>query len=355
MKQEDSAGAAIYEFPPDRPRRADDPDGHYLERELYGLLGENDDVFDFLQHGSLDGIWYWDLEKPENEWMSPAFWQTLGFDPAERQHLAAEWQDLIFPEDLQVALENFHAHCADPSHPYDQIVRYRGRDGGTVWVRCRGVAIRDAEGRPRRMLGAHNDVTELKRAELELQQANDRLEAMLRIDPLTGIANRRVFSEQLPMHAAISERAQGGLALLLVDVDHFKALNDRYGHPAGDAVLRALANELAGDLREGDVCCRLGGEEFAIIAHGMHTQAAVELAERLRARVAARERPTGLLTVSIGGALLGQRDPTDHRHYAGETLAQALYENADRLLYRAKENGRNRCEIGTLDHAAMPA
>jgi len=123
----------------------DDPDSgrSYLEKELYALFQEDAYLFDFLQRGSLDGVWYWDLENRENEWMSPRFWHVLGFDPAEREHLSSEWQDLIHPEDLKVALDNLELHCDDPDHPYDQIVRYRHKDGSTVWVRCRGIAIRD--------------------------------------------------------------------------------------------------------------------------------------------------------------------------------------------------------------------
>lgn len=151
---------------------------HYLKEELYSLIREDPSVFEFLQEGALDGIWYWDLEKTEHEWMSPRFWTVLGYDPAERKHLASEWQDLIFPEDLEKALENFRLHCADPSHPYDQVVRYRHKDGSTIWVRCRGLAIRDKTGKPVRMLGAHNELTRQKRAEERLRNEERFLEAM---------------------------------------------------------------------------------------------------------------------------------------------------------------------------------
>lgn len=107
--------------------------------------------------------------------MSPQFWQTLGYNPSEMQHLASEWQDIIFPEDKALALENFQKHCEDPNHPYDQLVRYRHKDGSTVWVRCRGVAIRNSAGAPIRMLGAHSNVTDLKNAELKLAEKNDEL------------------------------------------------------------------------------------------------------------------------------------------------------------------------------------
>ncbi|MFH1845162.1 MAG: PAS domain S-box protein [bacterium] len=151
---------------------------HYLKAELYDLIQRDPSVFDFLQQGTLDGIWYWDIDSPENEWMSPGFWTTLGYDPAEMQHLASEWQDRIHPEDLAVALENFSRHCENPSHPYDQIVRYRHKNGATVWVRCRGVAIRDETGKPVRMLGAHTDLTPQKNAEDSLKESERFLEAM---------------------------------------------------------------------------------------------------------------------------------------------------------------------------------
>ncbi len=137
---------------------------HYLERELEDLV-QDSQIWHFIREGSLDGIWYWDLEHPENEWMSPEFWRLLGIDPATKPHSPSAWQDLIHPDDLKVATENFHAHCADPTHPYDQLVRYRHADGSTAWVRCRGLALRRADGTPIRMLGAHNDVTSLKRSE----------------------------------------------------------------------------------------------------------------------------------------------------------------------------------------------
>jgi len=138
---------------------------HYLRRELYDLVRTDQQIFDFLQKGSLDGLWYWDLDRPEHEWMSARFWEVLGYDPAGMAHDPASWQDIIDQGDLATALENFERHCADAAHPYDQIVRYRHREGHTVTIRCRGIAIRDEAGRAIRMLGAHNDISELVEAE----------------------------------------------------------------------------------------------------------------------------------------------------------------------------------------------
>ena len=143
---------------------------NYLKDELYSLINSDTGIFEFIQSGSLDGIWYWDLENPESEWMSPRFWETLGYNPDEKKHLASEWQDIIFQEDLKLATENFEKHCKDPNHPYDQIVRYQHKNGSTIWIRCRGLAIRDENGKALRMLGAHTDITELKETEQKISQ-----------------------------------------------------------------------------------------------------------------------------------------------------------------------------------------
>ena len=153
------------------------PEDNYLKTELSNLLKANDKTWEFLQAGSLDGVWYWDLENPENEWMSPELWRLFGVDPTTKTHNPAEWQDLIFEEDLVVALEAFHAHCEDPTHPYDQVVRYRHANGSTVWVRCRGLAIRDETGKAIRMLGAHTDMTSAKRSEENARAAQLAAEA----------------------------------------------------------------------------------------------------------------------------------------------------------------------------------
>jgi PAS domain S-box-containing protein len=144
---------------------------HYLETELEQAIQSDISIWEFLRAGSLDGVWYWDLENPENEWMSPEFWRLFGIDPETKAHKASEWQNLIFPEDGELALKNFERHLADPSHPYDQVVRYIHADGSTVWVRCRGMAIRDKTGKAIRFLGAHVDLTSQVKAENAIADA----------------------------------------------------------------------------------------------------------------------------------------------------------------------------------------
>jgi len=154
-------------------------DGSYLKEELFSLVCKNKTLFEFLQNASLDGVWYWDLQNPENEWMNERFWSLLGYDPKQKEHLSLEWKKLIHPEDLKLVEENLKKHMKDPLYPYDQIVRYKHKDGSTVWVRCRGMAIRDEEGKAIRMFGAHNDLTEIMQLREKTLQHEMQLQEMV--------------------------------------------------------------------------------------------------------------------------------------------------------------------------------
>lgn len=137
---------------------------HYLERELADLVYDQR-IWQFIRSGSLDGIWYWDLQNPDQDWLSPEFWDMLGINPATYAHAPLAWHDLIHEDDLEKAKRNFRAHFADANRPFDQILRFVHADGSPVWVRCRGIAIRAPDGTPIRMLGGHYNVTSQKRAE----------------------------------------------------------------------------------------------------------------------------------------------------------------------------------------------
>jgi diguanylate cyclase (GGDEF)-like protein len=159
------------------------------------------------------------------------------------------------------------------------------------------------------------------------------LERLARIDPLTGIGNRRDFEDKLGEAFARLRRFGEGSALIMLDIDNFKAVNDNYGHERGDAVLIEATGRLGAALRTTDSLSRWGGEEFAVLA-ARTAEGAVELAERLRAALSSAPfGDVGTVTVSLGVTLLGEGDEPDR-----------AVERADRALYRAKAHGRNRVE-----------
>ena len=207
------------------------------------------------------------------------------------------------------------------------------KDGREYWVELNIVPLRDAAGRVTHFASIERDVTAHKRLEQQLQELAAR-------DPLTGLLNRRAFLERLHREAGRAQRYGHPLAFLSLDIDHFKRINDGYGHAAGDAALKHLAAICAGLLRKEDSCGRLGGEEFGILVPETNSYGAEMVARRLRARIEAARCRFGrhqlAFTVSIGVAGLMQQ---------GEAGVEQMLQDADEAMYRAKRAGRNRVAV----------
>ncbi len=184
-----------------------------------------------------------------------------------------------------------------------------------------------------------NDLGTIAAGALETAWAVQEATERAKTDQLTGLPNRRHFDEAFARLMGETDRYGGAAALVMVDIDHFKKVNDTYGHEIGDAVLIAVGQSLAGERRTTDFVARLGGEELALILPQTDVPGAVELAERLRAGVEGLRVRTAAgeirVTASFGVAL----------HLARSGSAARLYERADRALYAAKHAGRNRVEL----------
>lgn len=168
----------------------------------------------------------------------------------------------------------------------------------------------------------------------QLIKINEELELKASTDPLTGLRNRRYFQEHLKEQMEICRKAQMPLSLLILDIDHFKKINDSYGHPVGDMVLSGLAGLLRSLSRESDIAARYGGEEFVIILPGADQTQAVRIAERYRSAAADASWEKFNITISAGVALMAQED-TDN----------SLLQRADQALYASKAGGRNRVTL----------
>ena len=168
-----------------------------------------------------------------------------------------------------------------------------------------------------------------------LRTAEDRRQAMY--DLLTGLFNRRAFDDLMHRELSLRDRHGHGLSMVMIDLDHFKAVNDTYGHHAGDAVLRDLADILREVCRPSDLPCRWGGEEFACLLPQTDLENALKVGERLRAAIEAHDFPeVGKVTASLG---ISQAGPEENE--------ESFCKRADEALYRAKEGGRNRIEAAT--------
>jgi diguanylate cyclase (GGDEF)-like protein len=176
---------------------------------------------------------------------------------------------------------------------------------------------------------------------LENARLHRMVERQALVDGLTGLANRRQADEALASELARTERLGGPIGLILADVDDFKAVNDRFGHPTGDLVLRDLAETLRENVREIDTAARWGGEEFAVILPGTDLEGAAQVAERIRVALAEKE------ITSVDGAPLHVTASFGVATSGPTTTVQQLVEAADEALYRAKRAGKDRVYAGT--------
>ncbi len=308
----------------------------------------SEERFRLLADNAVDNIWTLGLDRVFT-YASPSIETLLGYTPEEFLRLALE--DILTPPSLPTALAYLTSLEAAikaglPLKKFRRELELRHKDGATVWTEVIASPQLDAEGRIVALAGVTRDISERKRFETELlrardatetanralRDANEELNRLATTDTLTGVRNRRHFEAVATAEMARLDRYGEPLSLLLFDIDHFKAVNDRYGHLIGDQVLVTLTQRVRGQLRAVDVLARWGGEEFVVLLPHCGAEEARRLAEKLRALIAGEPFPTvGGVTTSFGVA----------ECRAHETLDDWL-KRADDALYRAKSGGRNR-------------
>ncbi len=275
------------------------------------------------------------LVSPEGRWLkiNSALHELLGYK--EEVLLAKTLQDLTYPEDLESDIEHLEQMLRGEIHSFQVEKRFLHKEGHVVWVVQSVTLVRDGEGGPLQFILLIHDITERKRLER-------RLTHLAYHDPLTGLSNRSLFREQLEGALVKAERRGGYLAVLYLDLDGFKAVNDSLGHEAGDRLLVAAARRLESSLRYGEeTIARLGGDEFCVLLEGVAgTDAAVRVAERvkevLRKPFTIDDHLVSSLTVSIGIAVEAPGEIKTVRQLLGE---------ADAAMYRAKKKGKDRYEV----------
>ncbi|HEX7828100.1 MAG TPA: EAL domain-containing protein [Thermoanaerobaculia bacterium] len=316
-------------------------DAPLLERSIrYALeqsrtlraLRESEERYALSARGANDGLWVWDV-RTNDVYYSPRWKSMLGFDEHEVGSAPDEWFSRVHPDDAELLRSAVDRHLSGETLHFENEHRMRCRDGSYRWMLSRGLAVRDTSGTATRIAGSQTDVTERK-------LAVDRLTHDAFHDALTQLPNRALFMDRLARAIETHRRHPESLfAVLFLDLDRFKVINDSLGHLLGDELLLAVAKRLSAFVRSSDTVARLGGDEFAMLLDGIdHEADAVRAARRIQEelllpfRLGAHEVFT---TVSIGIALstTGYDDPQD------------VLRDADIAMYRAKARGKARHEV----------
>jgi diguanylate cyclase (GGDEF)-like protein/PAS domain S-box-containing protein len=276
------------------------------------------------------GSWEWDLETGEMWWSDEAY-RIYGFEPDEVSPTLDLVVELCHPEDRHLlrAILDCASYKDEPIDFEHRIVR---ADGEMRWIHRRGEVVREERGAALRVIGTIHDITRQKALE-------ERLQYQAFHDPLTDLPNRRLFMDRLT-GAFKRTRKEHKIAVLFMDLDDFKVVNDSLGHEVGDQLLLAVGQRLKGCLRRGEVVARLGGDEFTLLLEGISSAGeAEEVAERLIRELRAPFAIEGHLifaTISVGIALSDT---------VGQGQVDILLRAADIALYRAKNKTKARYEI----------
>ena len=295
-------------------------------------LRKSEERYALAARGSNDGLWDWDL-RAHRVYYSDRWKAILGYGPDELSEDEEEWLTRIHVDDLDALRRDLESHWSGASAgTMEAEFRMLHRLGSYRWVRCSGAVVRDDEGKPVRMAGSMADITEAKVH-----------------DELTGLPNRLLFQERLEQALCDYRRDPStGFAVLFLDLDRFKMINDSFGHAAGDQLLIAVGQRLSGCVRSvnsvaranpRDLVARLSGDEFAIVLTGLVNAAeARTVAGRITKQFEDPFEMTGRTTsctVSIGIAVCNA---------SYRTIAEII-RDADTAMYSAKALGRSRCEF----------
>jgi diguanylate cyclase (GGDEF)-like protein len=311
----------------------------HLEREIEErrkmelALRESEERYALAARGANDGLWDWNLVAERWREMVGVVDRSLSLSPEE-------WFSRVHLSDLPQLKVDIAAQAAGSRSHFHSEHRLRHSEGFFIWVLCRGIVVRDGEGRALRVAGSMTDIT--SRKDLE-----ERLRREAQFDSLTTLPNRSYATDLLRRAIARAKRnREQQFGVLFLDCDRFKVVNDSLGHHAGDSLLRLVAGRLNGCVRPGDVVARLGGDEFVVILEGVKDEAeAITVAERIQHSLAQPFYLDGrelFMSVSVGIAMSqpGVERPEDYLR------------DADLAMYRAKLLGRARHEVFRADMRA---
>lgn len=291
-------------------------------------LRESEERWKFALEGAGDGVWDWNVQL-DTVIFSQRYKEMAGYSDEDIAANEQAWRMRIHPDDRVQVDEEIHACLQGSTMTYHNEHRVICRDGSVKWVLARGMIVSHSpDGKPLRMIGTHADITERK-------QMEERMRHMAHYDLLTELPNRALLNERLQQAVVKAQRDKAHMAVMFLDLDRFKPVNDKLGHDIGDLLLKLVAQRLLSSVRASDTVARLGGDEFVVLLHAVeHEQDAIVVAEKMlhalnqSFQVAQHEIS---ISGSIGIAVYPQ-------HGEDEKL---LLINADIAMYHAKKSGRN--------------
>lgn len=295
-------------------------------------LKESEECWKFALEGAGDGVWDWHIMTGELRY-SERWKEILGHDENDQRSGLERWISHIHPDDLPAERASLQSCLAGTAPIYLSEHRIRWIDGNWRWMSVRGMVVsRDSDGMALRMIGTISDISERRATE-------EKIRHMAQHDPLTNLPNRILFSDRLHLAIARAKRDQEMIALMFVDLDHFKPVNDLHGHDIGDLLLREVSSRMRQSIRNSDTVARIGGDEFVVLLPSIGAREdAFQVAEKLRQSIGQPYDLAGrhiTISSSVGVALF----PED----GGDALT--LSKNADDAMYHAKQAGRDKVEF----------
>ena len=316
----------------------------------------NEDVLQAILDLTSDGIWDWNANTGF-VYRNRGWYEMLGYTPHGLDNNVLTWENLIHPDDYPLVMQKFDDHLQQRTPQYRAQYRCRMQDGSYTRIEDSGyVVARNADGSVARMIGAHRSTEHQQRLVEQLEQQNKSLAAIIdertrelsrvnqqlqvqlaenrklaESESLTGIANRYRLETALPLECERAQRFRQPLALIAMDIDDFKCINDHYGHALGDAALVQVVETLKRCVREGDLLARWGGDEFIMLLPDTPLTTARVIAETIRFELE-NLAPVGDYQVTLSFGVVQRFD---------DEQKTGLLARADQALYRSKTVGKN--------------
>jgi len=260
-------------------------------------------------------------------------WSEITELPLEAA-IGDDWLKAIHPTD-KGRITHAWQRSIDKQQQFQEEFRFKIGEGKSTWVLCQATIEYSEDGRKLGHIGTVTDITERKKAEEQFKRDEEIIRRQANYDALTGLPNRSLFADRLKQALAKGQREGSKIALMFIDIDHFKKINDTLGHSAGDDLLKEISLRLTACIRESDTVARLGGDEFTVLLPGIHKSHDAELVARKILTTLAKPITLEHADVFITGSIGISLSPING------TNEETLTQNADIAMYEAKAKGRN--------------